>query len=151
MSKFSEIIFYELPKLEGKVNKFRSGEIKIENLTDEEKWCIYMKYRHEERAVDLLNQLCQEDVFMHAEKAVSKVSRNYKWWARRMSEIKAELDYNQGINDARREGERKGKKQERKMWKTVVADKDAVIADINTEIADIKAENARLRAELEKR
>jgi len=35
-----------MPKLEPKVQDILTGKVKINNLPEDEKWCIYMKYRH---------------------------------------------------------------------------------------------------------
>jgi len=37
----TEIIFYEMPKLEQKVKDYFEGKRGIESLSDDEKWCIY--------------------------------------------------------------------------------------------------------------
>jgi predicted transposase/invertase (TIGR01784 family) len=40
LTDVTEIIYYELPKLEQKLKDFLSGKIGIGDLSDEEKWCV---------------------------------------------------------------------------------------------------------------
>jgi len=109
LSDATEIIFYELPKLEQRLRDFLSGRIDMETLTEEEKWCIYMRYRHEERAGALIERLCREEEgIMRAEKAVNKVSRDYIRYARKMAEIKNSMDRAQALFVAQEEGHAKG-------------------------------------------
>jgi len=93
LSGTSEIIFYELPKLERRFADFQAGKIDISNLTEEEKWCIYMRYRHKESAESVIMRLCQkEEGIMRAEKAVTKLSRDEVRYARRVARMKDEYD-----------------------------------------------------------
>jgi predicted transposase/invertase (TIGR01784 family) len=93
LSEVTEIIFYELPKLEARLKDILEGRACLENLRKEEKWCMFMKYRHEERAEALIEQLClKEEGIMKAERAVTKVSRDYLRFAREMAEIKNSMD-----------------------------------------------------------
>jgi predicted transposase/invertase (TIGR01784 family) len=88
-----EIIFYEMPKLEQAVHEILVGKKDMANLTDEEKWCIYLKYRYEEQAQPLIRTLCREEVgIMHAERALKKVDRDYLKYAKQMAEIKNEYE-----------------------------------------------------------
>ena len=105
----TEILFYELPKLEQRLKRFLTGREGIETLTGEEKWCMYMKYRHEERAGALIDRLCsEEEGIMRAEKAVTKVSRDYLRFARKMAEIKNSMDRAEELLVAREEAEKEG-------------------------------------------
>ncbi|GHV66209.1 hypothetical protein AGMMS49928_00330 [Spirochaetia bacterium] len=101
LNEVMEIIFYEMPKLEQKVQAYLAGE---NNLQREEKWCIYMKYRHEAEAQGLIAELCREEGIMRAERALTKVSRDYEKWAHTLYREKAEMDYRSGMHIARREG-----------------------------------------------
>jgi len=93
LSDITEIIFYELPKLGRRVREILKGKIKPETLSEEEKWCIFMRYRHEKKASELVKELCRkEEGIMHAEKAVAKVSRDYRRYAREVAEIKNNID-----------------------------------------------------------
>jgi len=88
-----EIIFYELPKLEQRVKDYLAGRPGTEDLSEDQKWCIYMKYRHEKLAEPLINELCQkEEGIMRAEKTLSKVDRDYAKYAREMGRWKNEID-----------------------------------------------------------
>jgi len=112
LSEVTEIIFYELPKLETLLKELLIGSAGMENLPEDEKWCMYMKYRHEERAADLIEQLCREEAgIMRAEKAVTKVSRDYIRYARKMAEIKNSMDRAQELLIAEEEAQEKGLQQ----------------------------------------
>ena len=114
LSEATEIIFYELPKLEQRLRAFLSGKENMGTLTTEEKWCIYMRYRHEERAGALIEQLCREEKgIMCAEQAVTKVSREYRRFARKMAEIKNRMDRDSRLYVAREEAEKKGRSEEK--------------------------------------
>ena len=149
----TEIIFYELPKMERLVKEYFEGKAETKNLSNEEKWCIYIKYRHEEQAKSLINELCRkEEGIMHAEKEVVKVDRNFLRYLRKMDDFKDKIErfyiektaHDKGHAEGHAEGHAKGELKSDEKWKIVVADKDAIIANYT-------AENARLRAELEKR
>jgi predicted transposase/invertase (TIGR01784 family) len=43
LNDLTEIIFYEMPKLERRVRDYLEGRIGAENLPEEEKWCMYMR------------------------------------------------------------------------------------------------------------
>jgi predicted transposase/invertase (TIGR01784 family) len=89
----TEIIFYEMPKLEQKVQEILAGKAKMETLSGEEKWCMFMKYRHEDRAEKLIEELSRkEEGIMRAERAAAKIDRDYEKFARRMAEEKNRLD-----------------------------------------------------------
>jgi len=93
LSDITEIIFYELPKLRKRVWEILKGKVSPETLSGEEKWCIYMKYRHEKRVSELIRELChEEEGIMYAEKVVTKVSRDYLKYAREVAEIKNRMD-----------------------------------------------------------
>jgi len=109
LSEATEIIFYELPKLEQRLEDYLSGKEGMETLTMEEKWCMYMRYRHEERAVPLIERLCREEKgIMCAEQAVTKVSREYRRFARKMAERKNSMDRAERLLVAREEAEKQG-------------------------------------------
>jgi predicted transposase/invertase (TIGR01784 family) len=112
LSEASEIIFYEFPKLEQKLNGIVDGDIKIESLTVEEKWCMYIKYRHEESAGTLINQLCHKEVgIMHAERAVRKANRDYRRYIENMNIIRNDWDREQLKDEAEERGMQKGRQQ----------------------------------------
>lgn len=77
-----------------------------------------MKYRHEERAVEQIEQLCRkEEGIMHAEQAVNKISRDYLKAIREMNIRKNNMDRAQRIrnqeNKARAEGLAEGRAEGR--------------------------------------
>ena len=110
-----EIIFYELPKLEQRVRDFLAGRADAETLREDEKWCIYMRYRDDERAKPLIRELYRkEGGIMRAEKALSKVDRDYIKYVREMDAWKnrreaAIRQYNEGIRQGEEKGMAKGK------------------------------------------
>jgi hypothetical protein len=100
-----EIIFYELPKLKEKVRRVLEGVEGVENLSLEEKWCIYLKYHEEEGKSPLIEKLCLEEAgIMSAEKVLYEVSAEYEEWARALFREKAEMDYRSGMGNAYRRG-----------------------------------------------
>ena len=112
LSDVTEILYYEMPKLEKRVQDYLAGNLAIKNLSNEEKWCIYLKYRHEEQAASLIEELCQkEDGIMKAEKTITKVSREYRRFARNMAIMKNSMDRASEIYNARLEGEAAGMAQ----------------------------------------
>jgi len=109
LTEKTEIIFYEMPKLERKMQKILAGTLSTNDLPEDEKWCIFMKYRQEKRALELIEQLCrQEEGIMRAERAVEGISRDYLKAIRRMNIIKNEMDRNQRINDMKRAARAEG-------------------------------------------
>jgi len=114
LSNATEIIFFEMSKLEQRVKDIQAGKLDINSLPDDEKWCIYMRYRHEEYAAELIEKLSvQEEGIMKAELAVAGISRSYLRYARKMAEIKDSMDRAQEIynmkEEARAEGLAEGK------------------------------------------
>jgi predicted transposase/invertase (TIGR01784 family) len=112
LSEASEIIFYEFPKLE---QKFRDSMYNsLETLTVEEKWCMYIKYRHEESAGTLINQLCHKEVgIMHAERAVRKANRDYRRYIENMNIIRNDWDREQLKDEAEERGVQRGEQKGR--------------------------------------
>jgi predicted transposase/invertase (TIGR01784 family) len=114
LTEASEIIFYEMPKLEQRVQGLLAGKADINTLSKEEKWCIYMRYRHEDRAAKLIEELYRkEEGIMWAERAAAKIDRDYDKAIRRMNEIKDSMDEAQRRYDAREEGLREGRNEGR--------------------------------------
>jgi predicted transposase/invertase (TIGR01784 family) len=109
LNELTEIIFYEMPKLEQRVQDYLEGKIGVETLSEEEKWCMYMKYRHEEQAGQLIEDLCRkEEGIMRAEKTVNGISRDYLKAAREMAIIKNRLDRGQAQLNAQRKAQAQG-------------------------------------------
>jgi predicted transposase/invertase (TIGR01784 family) len=112
LSDTTEIIFYEMPKLERKVRKMISkiAEVKTKDLSEEEKWCIFMRYHHKKRAAELVEKLYQEEEsIMLAQKAVNGISEDYLKFIREMAETKDRLEIGQRVHDAEKKGMTKGK------------------------------------------
>jgi predicted transposase/invertase (TIGR01784 family) len=109
LTEATEIIFYEMTKLEQKVRDIQAGKLDINNLPEDEKWCIYFRYRHEEQTAELIKKLYRkEEGIMRAEKAVAGIDRNYLKAIRKMGEIKNSMDRAQERYEARREGRAEG-------------------------------------------
>jgi predicted transposase/invertase (TIGR01784 family) len=105
LTDITEIIFYEMPKLEQRVQDILAGKADTESLSEEEKWCIYLKYRHEDRTAKLIERLYRkEEGIMRAERAAAKIDRDYEKFARKMAEMKNSMDAAARRNDIRREG-----------------------------------------------
>jgi predicted transposase/invertase (TIGR01784 family) len=109
-----EIIFYEMPKLEQRVRDYLAGKAGAEVLREDEKWCIYMRYRHDERAEPLIKELCRkEEGIMRAERALAKVDRDYIKYIRNMNIIKNSMDrasllYDGGLAEGLAQGKAEG-------------------------------------------
>ena len=109
LTEMSEIILYEMPKLERKVRAILAGTADIAGLPEDEKWCMYMKYRHEERTAGLIERLYrQEEGIMRAERAVEGISRDYLKAIREMNIRKNEMDRAQRIYDLKKEARETG-------------------------------------------
>jgi len=101
----TEIIFYELPKLEQRVKDYFADKTGTETLSAEEKWCIFFKYRHEQQAKLLIDELCyKEDGIMRAEKQVNNIHRSFEKYMREMDEIKDEMERHDRLQAAKKEG-----------------------------------------------
>jgi predicted transposase/invertase (TIGR01784 family) len=104
-----EIIFYELPKLEAKVRAYCEGRKDLKGFSEEEKWCIYLKYRHEAQAAGLIAELCRKEPgIMRADTVLKRVSRDEEQWAKQLFREKAAMDYRSDMGAARDEGLAKG-------------------------------------------
>ena len=105
LNELQEIIFYELPKLEQRIQ----AQNNLENLPGEQKWCIFFKYRQDETMRPLIAEICrQEEGIMHADRALAKVSRDMEKWARALFREKAEMDYYSELYCARDQGKAEG-------------------------------------------
>ena len=101
LTEVTEIIFYELPKLERKLKDYLCGNDGMESLSDEEKWCIYFRYRYEEQAKPLIEKLCGEEKgIMRAERALKKVDKDYIKFARELAKVKDRIDMAYAIERA---------------------------------------------------
>jgi len=130
LTEVSEIIFYEMPKLEQRVQDLLAGKADINTLSKEEEWCIYMRYRHEDRAAKLIEKLYRkEEGIMWAERAAAKIDRDYNKAIRKMNEIKDSMDRAQLRYDAREEGLREGREEGREETSIEIARKMKEMGD----------------------
>jgi predicted transposase/invertase (TIGR01784 family) len=104
LSEMMEILFYELPKLEKHVRDYERGEDSLERLPADEKWCIYMKYKADERLSGMIAALSRQEAgIMNAERALKKMNREKEQWARALWREKRAMDYEDyqlGIKEA---------------------------------------------------
>jgi predicted transposase/invertase (TIGR01784 family) len=99
-----------MPKLKLKASDLFDGKMDIDTLSEEEKWCIYFRYRHEDKAVKLIEKLCREEEgIMWAERAAAKADRDYDKFVRRFLEMKKSMDIAAIKNNARREARSEGR------------------------------------------
>lgn len=100
-----------MPKLHKRVWDMLAGtdDAGTKGLSEEEKWCIFMRYRHEEQAAKLVEKLYSEEKgIMRAEKAISKIDRDYWRYAWEMAAEKNRLDRGQRIYDLKQEARAEG-------------------------------------------
>jgi len=70
---------------------------------------MFMKYRHEDRAEKLIEELSRkEEGIMRAERAAAKIDRDYEKFARKMAEMKNRLDIALMREAIRRKGRTEG-------------------------------------------
>jgi predicted transposase/invertase (TIGR01784 family) len=104
LSEVMEIVFYELPKVEKYVREYEAGIGKLNELPAEEKWCIYMRYKGNERMAGLIEELSRQEAgIMNAERALKKMNRDREQWARTLWREKRAMDYQDyqlGIKEA---------------------------------------------------
>ena len=152
LTNTSQIIFYEMPKLDKLVNEYNPGKIELKNLPEDVKWCIFFRNHHKKSSEPLIKELCsKEEGIMRAAKQVAKLPRSYiRYMTVEMDRMKDNVDRMLAYSRGCEETDEK--------WQGVVAEhkaeiagKDAEIADHKAEIADKDAEIARLQAELEAR
>ncbi|GHV63239.1 hypothetical protein AGMMS49587_12610 [Spirochaetia bacterium] len=98
LSQNLEIIFYEMPKLERVVKAYFEGTADLKNLPKEQKWCIYFRYKKNEKMEPLIQELCkQEEGIMRADRALAKISRSQQKWARAFSREIGIIDHESGL------------------------------------------------------
>jgi predicted transposase/invertase (TIGR01784 family) len=77
LTELTEIIFFELPKLERLVKEYFAGNLSLESLSEDEKWCIFLRYRDKKQVKPLINELIRQEGLMRAEKSLEKISRSF--------------------------------------------------------------------------
>jgi len=134
------IITLELSKLESIINK------DTEKMNTQELWGIFFKYLTDKTKRRKINEILEhEEGIAMASEVLMTISKDEVERARLMSEYKYQLDTQSKLVHARREG----RAEEREIWQSVVADKDAKLADQATKLADQAAEIAKLRTKRE--
>jgi len=137
LSEISEIIFYEMPKLRRKTRDILTGKADIDTLSKEEKWCIYFRYRHDEKAAELIKKLCaREEGIMWAERAAAKADRDYEKFARRLAAQKNSMEAAARRNDIRAEARAEGHAEGRAEGILEIARKMKTAGRPSSEIAE---------------
>jgi predicted transposase/invertase (TIGR01784 family) len=109
LSDVMEIIFYELPKLDGYVQRYREGKVELKELPLEVKWGIYLRYQSKEGVEDMIRELSRgADGIRCAERELGRMSRDAEQWARALFREKAAMDYRSGMGNARDRGREEG-------------------------------------------
>ncbi|MDR1971846.1 MAG: Rpn family recombination-promoting nuclease/putative transposase [Treponema sp.] len=109
LSDVMEIIFYELPKLDGYVARYREGKEALKTLPLEVKWGIYLGYQGKEGVAGMIKELSRgEEGIMSAERELGRMSRDAEQWARALFREKAAMDYRSGMGNARDRGREEG-------------------------------------------
>jgi len=109
LSELIEIIYCEMPKTQDAVREFFEGKETLKNLSAEQKWCIYFKYRSEEGMEPLIAKLCREEEgIMRANRTLDKIARSRERWARWLFWDNQRLVYNSEIYAARENGRTEG-------------------------------------------
>jgi predicted transposase/invertase (TIGR01784 family) len=110
LSDLVELIYYEMPKLKHVAEKYIEKGETPGRLSNEEKWCIFLKYKELEGMKPLIDEICREEKgIMLANKRLDKLSRRSDKWARSLSRDKAVTDYKSGLYAARVKGKAEGK------------------------------------------
>ncbi|MDR1970612.1 MAG: Rpn family recombination-promoting nuclease/putative transposase, partial [Treponema sp.] len=109
LSDVMEIIFYELPKLDDYVQRYREGKEALKTLPLEVKWGIYLGYQGKEGVEEMIQELSRgEEGIMSAERELGRMSRDAEQWARALFREKAAMDYRSGMGNARDRGREEG-------------------------------------------
>jgi predicted transposase/invertase (TIGR01784 family) len=109
LNNLSSIIFFEMPKLEAFIRACLEGKEQLGGLSPGEKWCIYLKYKKNEAMSGIIEELCRkEEGIMHAERALTRINRSEKQWARALSREMSEMDYNSRMAHAEETGMERG-------------------------------------------
>jgi len=85
------------------------AEKAIEEMTDAELWAIFFQYlTDEEKRAKIIEIIKRKEGIAMAVKTMTGFTQNEIEYIRKMSELKAELDYQSGMTNAKREGLKKG-------------------------------------------
>ena len=87
------IIFIELPKVEELVNKIEAEQMRIEDLTDTQKWSIFILYASKEEHNNIIKKISNsEGGIMCAVQILDKISQDEIEWKRQFDEFMIETD-----------------------------------------------------------
>jgi len=152
LTNTSQIIFYEMPKLDKLIDAYNSGKIELKNLSEDEKWCIFFRNHHKKPAKELIKELCNKDEgIMHAKKQVAKLPRSYiRYMTVEMDRMKDNVDRMLAYSRGCEETDKKWQDVIAEREAAIIADHKAEIAERDAEIVSKDAEIARLRAQLPK-
>jgi len=88
------------------------AEKPIEEMTDSELWAVFFQYlTDEEKRAKIIEIINRKEGIAMAVKTMTGFTQNEIEYIRKMSELKAELDYQSGMTNAKREGLAKGLKE----------------------------------------
>jgi predicted transposase/invertase (TIGR01784 family) len=123
------MVIIELSKLNDALKK------PVEELTSFEKWSIFFKFAPDPIQRSLINDIIKEkEEISMAAALLQEISRDEQERARLRSRRMYETDMTSNLLTAEARGEKKGKAKERKIWRSVVADKDAEIARLRSQL-----------------
>ena len=126
------IIFIELPKVEQLVSKIEAEQMRIEDLTDTQKWSIFILYASKEEHNNIIKKISNsEGGIMCAVQILDKISQNEIEWKRQFDEFMIETDRrsleqfykDKGMEIGLAEGREQGLQQGIKQVKIEVAKK----------------------------
>ncbi|WP_010261126.1 Rpn family recombination-promoting nuclease/putative transposase [Treponema primitia] len=136
LSEVVNVIFYELPKLKRIADGYFAGEIRLEDLPDDQKWGIYFRYRNDKRMAGLVEALCREEGIMNAERMLKKISRTEEQWARALFREKAAMDYRSEMYASREAGKEVGREEAEAKYKPILEENAQVIEELRRKLRD---------------
>ena len=87
------IFFLELPKVEKLVEKIKNGKVKVESLTDTQKWSIFILYASKEEYRSLIKEISSsQEGIMCAVRVLYEISQDEVMWKRQFDELMIEND-----------------------------------------------------------
>jgi predicted transposase/invertase (TIGR01784 family) len=102
----TRIITVELVKTEPIVDK------PVEEMTTAERWAVFFQYlTDEEKRVKIIEIINREEGIAMTVSALGSITQNEVEFFRNLSLLKAELDYQSGMTNAKREGHKEGIKE----------------------------------------
>ena len=87
------LFFLELPKVEKLVEKIKTGKVKVESLTDTQKWSIFILYASKEEYRSLIKEISSsQEGIMCAVRVLYEISQDEVMWKRQFDELMIEND-----------------------------------------------------------